>query len=118
MSNDVRYGQNGMARDRRNVMAMAKSGGDDRAFLDVEHSFSGQKWIARLDQAGENKAVSIAQTTGLPDIVARVLAGRGVAIKDAAAFLDPTIKSLMPDPSRLTDCDRAAARLAAAIIGQ
>jgi single-stranded-DNA-specific exonuclease len=49
----------------------------------VEQSLSGQKWVARLDQAGENKAISIAQTTGLPDIVARVLAGRGVAIGDA-----------------------------------
>jgi single-stranded-DNA-specific exonuclease len=38
----------------------------DRAFLGVERSLSGQKWVARLDMAGENKAISIAQTTGLP----------------------------------------------------
>lgn len=94
---------------------MTGSGETERAFLGVEQSLSGQKWIARLDQAGENKAISIAQTTGLPDIVARVLAGRGVAMGDAVAFLDPTIKALMPDPSRLTDCDRAAERLALAI---
>lgn len=94
---------------------MTGSGETERAFLGVEQSLSGQKWVARLDQAGENKAISIAQTTGLPDIVARVLAGRGVAMGDAVAFLDPTIKALMPDPSRLTDCDRAAERLALAI---
>ncbi|MCY0147051.1 single-stranded-DNA-specific exonuclease RecJ [Hoeflea sp. G2-23] len=94
---------------------MTASGGSDRAFLGVEQSLSGQKWVARLDQAGENKAISIAQTTGLPDVVARVLAGRGVAMGDALAFLDPTIKTLMPDPSRLTDCDKAAERLADAI---
>lgn len=98
-------------------MAMTVSGETERAFLGVEQSLSGQKWVARLDQAGENKAITIAQTTGLPDIVARVLAGRDVAMSDAAAFLDPTIKSLMPDPSSLTDCDKAAARLARAIVG-
>lgn len=98
-------------------VAMTVSGETERAFLGVEQSLSGQKWVARLDQAGENKAITIAQTTGLPDIVARVLAGRDVAMSDAAAFLDPTIKSLMPDPSSLTDCDKAAARLAKAIAG-
>ncbi|WP_394689306.1 single-stranded-DNA-specific exonuclease RecJ [Hoeflea sp.] len=94
---------------------MTGSGETERAFLSVEQSLSGQKWVARLDHAGENKAISIAQTTGLPDIVARVLAGRGVAMGDAVSFLDPTIKALMPDPSRLTDCDKAAERLALAI---
>ncbi|MDF1609919.1 single-stranded-DNA-specific exonuclease RecJ [Hoeflea sp. YIM 152468] len=94
---------------------MANSGASERAFLGVEKSLSGQKWIARLDMAGENKAITIAQSTGLPDVVARVLAGRDVVMGDAAAFLDPTIKSLMPDPSRLTDCDKAAERIVAAI---
>ncbi|KGF70238.1 single-stranded DNA exonuclease [Hoeflea sp. BAL378] len=94
---------------------MAGSSASERAFLGVEQSLSGQKWIARLDLAGENKAISIAQTKGLPDVIARVLAGRDVAMGDAVAFLDPTIKSLMPDPSSLTDCDKAAARIAAAI---
>lgn len=94
---------------------MANSGATERAFLGVEQSLSGQKWIARLDMAGENKAITIAQSTGLPDVVARVLAGRDVAMADAAAFLDPTIKSLMPDPSRLADCDKAAERIANAI---
>ncbi|OCW58842.1 single-stranded-DNA-specific exonuclease RecJ [Hoeflea olei] len=94
---------------------MTGSSASERAFLGVEQSLSGQKWTARLDLAGENKAISIAQTTGLPDVIARVLAGRDVAIGDAKAFLDPTIKTLMPDPSRLTDCDRAAERIAAAI---
>lgn len=94
---------------------MAGSSASDRAFLGVEQSLTGQKWIARLDMTGENKAISIAQTTGLPDVIARVLAGRDVAMGDAVAFLDPTIKSLMPDPSKLTDCDAAAERIGNAI---
>ncbi|AYG59010.1 single-stranded-DNA-specific exonuclease RecJ [Rhizobium jaguaris] len=82
-----------------------------RAFLGVERSVSGNRWISRLDQAGQNRALAIAQTHGLPDLIARVLAGRGVGLDEAMAFLDPTIRSLMPDPHLLTDCEKAAQRL-------
>lgn len=60
-------------------------------------------------------ALAIAQNHGVPDIVARVLAGRGVSALDAARFLDPTIRDLLPDPASLTDMDKAAARLAQAV---
>ncbi|MFS8051500.1 MULTISPECIES: single-stranded-DNA-specific exonuclease RecJ [Rhizobium] len=86
-----------------------------RAFLGVERSVSGNRWISRLDQAGQNRALAIAQTHGLPDLIARVLAGRGVGLEEAMAFLDPTIRSLMPDPHLLTDCEKAAQRLLRAI---
>jgi single-stranded-DNA-specific exonuclease len=86
-----------------------------RAFLGVERSVSGNRWIPRLDQAGQNRALAIAQTFGLPDLIARVLAGRGVAAEEAMAFLDPTIRNLMPDPHSMTDCEKAALRLLEAI---
>ena len=86
-----------------------------RAFLGVEHSVLGQRWDARLDQAGLNRALAISQLHGLPDLVARVLAGRGVGVDEAVEFLDPTIRRLMPDPSTLTDCETAARRIIAAI---
>jgi single-stranded-DNA-specific exonuclease len=86
-----------------------------RAFLGVERSVSGNRWISRLDQAGQNKALAIAQTHGLPDLIARVLAGRGVSAEEAMAFLDPTIRNLMPDPHAMTDCEKAARRLVEAI---
>ncbi|NML73802.1 single-stranded-DNA-specific exonuclease RecJ [Rhizobium sp. S-51] len=86
-----------------------------RAFLGVDHSVTGQRWVSRLDQAGQNRALAITQLHGLPELVARVLSGRGVGVDEAPAFLDPTIRSLMPDPSKLTDCETAAARLTAAI---
>lgn len=60
-------------------------------------------------------ALTIAQRHQLPDLVARVLAGRGVGADDAPEFLDPTLKSLLPDPSILTDMDALAARIAEAI---
>ncbi|HEX8048175.1 single-stranded-DNA-specific exonuclease RecJ [Rhizobium sp.] len=86
-----------------------------RAFMGVERSVSGNRWISRLDQAGQNRALAMAQTHGLPDLIARVLAGRGVGVDEAMAFLDPTIRSLMPDPYLLTDCEKAAARLLRAV---
>ena len=86
-----------------------------RAFLGVERSISGNRWVSRLDQAGQNRALAIAQTHGLPELIARVLAGRGVGQDEAMAFLDPTIRGLMPDPHLLTDCEKAAQRLLHAI---
>lgn len=47
-----------------------------------------------------------------------MLAGRGVTVEDAPAFLNPTLKSLMPDPSTVTDMDRLAERVADAIVGE
>ncbi|NRQ14593.1 single-stranded-DNA-specific exonuclease RecJ [Ensifer sesbaniae] len=86
-----------------------------RAFLGVEQSVSGQRWVSRLDQAGQNRALAISQVHGYSDLLGRVLAGRGVVLDDAASFLDPTLRSLMPDPDTLTDCRKAADRFAAAI---
>ncbi len=58
----------------------------------------------------------MAQSHGLPDIVCRVLAGRGVGQDEAPRFLDPTIRDLLPDPSSLTDMEAAAGRLADAVM--
>ena len=87
----------------------------ERAFLGVERSLSGQRWTARLDAAGHNRALAMAQSFGIPELIARVLAARGVAVDEAQSFLDPTIRDLMPDPSTMTDCDRAAERIADAL---
>ena len=91
------------------------TGDPERAFLDVERSALGKVWRERLDQRGRNTALTIAQTSDIPELVARVLAGRGVAAEEAQAFMSPTIRDLMPDPSVLTDMDAAAARIARAV---
>jgi single-stranded-DNA-specific exonuclease len=89
--------------------------GERRAVLGVERSVSGRAWRDRLDASSGATALAMAQRLDLPEIVARVLAGRGVGLDEALAFLDPTIRDLMPDPSRLTDCDAVVARLADAV---
>jgi len=88
---------------------------DERCFLDVERSASGRSWRDRLDARGQACALAIAQRHGLPELLARVLAGRGVEVDAVEAFLDPSIRRLMPDPHGLTDMERAAARIADAI---
>lgn len=85
-------------------------------FLDVRQSASGLAWQSRLDPRQENVALAIAQSHGIPDIVARVLAARNIELDAARAFLNPTVRDLLPDPMSLTDMDRAARRLAQAVL--
>lgn len=87
----------------------------ERLFLNVRKSATGQKWVDRLGPREANTALAIAQNYGIRDLVARVLAGRGVPLDGAEEFIDPTIRNLMPDPLSLTDMDKAAARIAKAI---
>ena len=83
------------------------------AFLGVRRSVTGKLWRAR--PADERLALAHAQRGGLPEIVGRILAARGVPLDSADQFLEPRLKSLLPDPSTLKDMDRAAGRLARAI---
>ena len=88
---------------------------NERFFLGVERSATGRAWRDRLDERGAARALTIAQRLGVPELLARVLAGRGVEPDAAEAFLDPTVKRLLPDPHTLTDMQAASARLAHAI---
>ncbi|MBM3541284.1 MAG: single-stranded-DNA-specific exonuclease RecJ, partial [Alphaproteobacteria bacterium] len=60
--------------------------------------------------------LALAQRLELPEIVGRVMAGRGVTLDTADAYLNPTLRALLPDPSHLRDMDKAAARLAKAVM--
>ena len=87
-------------------------------FLGVTTSARGFVWRERLLREAKPLATAISQRHGLPELMGRVLAARGVGLDDVATFLDPTLKALMPDPSLLRDMDKAAARLADAIEGR
>ena len=86
------------------------------AFLGVEKSSTGRIWLAR--PYDERVTLALAQRHELPDIIARALNARGVALEDAPNFLDPKLRDLLPDPSRFKDMDKAAARFADAVIHQ
>lgn len=89
--------------------------GERRLFLEVEKSVHGRAWRDRLDERAAACALAMTQRHDLPELLARILAGRGVAVEDAALYLDPAIKRLMPDPSVIKDMDAAAARIADAV---
>ena len=88
---------------------------EEHAFLGVTQSATGRAWRDRLDERGQTRALMIAQRLGVSELLARVMAARGVEPEEAEAFLDPTIKRLMPDPHTLTDMETAALRIADAV---
>lgn len=84
------------------------------AVLDVEESLLGKKWV--FTPVDERIATAIAQTYDLPLIVSRLIVARGIGFDDVPAFLNPTIRDQLPDPYTLKDMDKAAERIAAAIM--
>src|SRR5471030_2633620 len=84
------------------------------AFLGVSHSATGKLWRDRLDARGAARALAITQRYQLPEMLARVLAGRGVELDAVEDFLDPTIRKLMPDPFTVTQMEAGVKRIAEA----
>jgi len=83
------------------------------AVLGVTRSATGRRWIWRDGDA--RTGLAIAQRAALPELVGRLLAGRGLGIDEVPSFLEPTLRALLPDPSVLIDMDAAASRLAHAV---
>ncbi len=84
-----------------------------QAFLNIENSATGRRWVAR--EYDERTAQALAQRFGVSDIVARCLSSRGIGLKDAGGFLDPKLRDLLPDPRIFKDMDKAAARFVDAV---
>ncbi len=81
-----------------------------RAFLDVADSVTGRRWVGPSGE-DDRLAEAMAQETTLPLPVCRTLVRRGVVAAEAAGFLAPTLRDLMPDPRSLRDMEVAAARI-------
>ncbi len=85
-----------------------------RAFLGVEQSLTGRRWVGpepALDRAAE----ALSQQADLPRAVAQVLAKRGVIAEAAEAYLAPALRDLLPHPRSLKDMETAASRLLEAV---
>ncbi|WP_375692226.1 single-stranded-DNA-specific exonuclease RecJ [Bartonella sp. AP4SXKL] len=89
-----------------------------RYFLNVESSACGQAWLDALDVQGINNARAISQKFGFPDQLARVLSARDVDEAEAVAFINPTLRTLMPDPESFRDMQCAAERIVKALLNQ
>ncbi|MBV9529488.1 MAG: single-stranded-DNA-specific exonuclease RecJ [Bradyrhizobium sp.] len=87
-------------------------------FLCVRRSLTGKLWRERLDGRGAARALAMVQRHQLPELLARVLAGREVDIEAVPDFLDPTVRKLMPDPFTVTQMEAAARRIADAVVGK
>ncbi len=95
-------------------MSIGPAGAGERLFLDVAQSVSGKAWVERGGDA--RTALAIAQRHDLPEILGRVLAARGVGIDEAAEYLNPTLRALMPPPETLRDMESGARRIARAVM--
>jgi single-stranded-DNA-specific exonuclease len=84
---------------------MADGAGPEN-FLGVRKSLTGRVWRRRA--ADESVAREHQLRHGLSEPLARALASRGVTAEGGGDFLNPTLKSLFPDPSSFADMDRAA----------
>lgn len=83
------------------------------SYLGVESSLTGRRWIGPSDDE-RRRAEALIQSAALDPAVAAILAKRGVAPEDAASFLAPALRDLLPDPMQLRDMEPAAERIVAA----
>jgi single-stranded-DNA-specific exonuclease len=97
------------------VTAALKYADSAPAMLGVERSVRGRRWVERLNPGHALAATAISQAHGLPELLGRVLAARGAELHTVSRYLDPSLRTLLPDPARLQDMTAAADRFAAAI---
>lgn len=81
--------------------------------LGVHASWTGRLWQLRTADARITEA--LCQRFNLPEAVAHSLSARGITLQTAHAFLDPTLRHWLPDPSTLRDMNQAVARVQAAL---
>ena len=89
--------------------------GMSRTVFDVSRSVTDRAWVDRIDDSSRAVALAMVQQHGLPDVVARILAGRDVPIDALPGFLDPRLRDLMPDPFVMTAMEPAALKIVGAI---
>jgi single-stranded-DNA-specific exonuclease len=94
---------------------MIESPSTHRIVLGVSSSSTGRAWASRGDMACDAEAARLVQVLGMNDVVARVLAARGIGVETAEQFLTPKLRDLMPDPAVITDMAPAVERLGHAV---
>ncbi len=91
------------------------------AVLGVERSLSGRAWRWRagnmaLDGARTHWAATDGAAGLEDDIVTQLLLARGIERGELARHRSPSLRQFLPDPSCFADMDRAAERVAEAIV--
>ena len=75
----------------------------------------GERWEWRVSDAEAVR--DVCRYLELPELLARVLVGRGQTLDSIPAYLNPTLRTFLPDPFHLKDMDKAVARLVQAVEG-
>lgn len=86
--------------------------------LNVHQSAGLRRWVWRhpsLADKDNRLALKIAQDHNLSELTAHILAGRGINADNVQHFLEPRLRTALPNPSCLIDMDRTALRLADAV---
>ncbi|KHL25947.1 recombinase RecJ [Croceibacterium mercuriale] len=84
------------------------------ALLGIEQSLSGKAWHWRGgDASGADGTAGLGH-----DLVTHLLLSRGVERHDVPRHRTPSLRDFMPDPSLFKDMDRAAERIADAVIAR
>ncbi len=81
--------------------------------LNVAASLGGRAWLMRPAQ--EAKVAQLVEQHGLSPVMARILAARDVSAAEAATFLNPRLRDLLPDPFSMAGMDDAVQCVSAAI---
>jgi single-stranded-DNA-specific exonuclease len=84
------------------------------AILGVENSLSGKCW----QWLGGNMHLDNVYGSTGDALVDQLLLARGVALEDLERQRDPSLRAFLPDPSEFSDMDRAAERIAEAVIAR
>ncbi|QGY02823.1 single-stranded-DNA-specific exonuclease RecJ [Methylobacterium mesophilicum SR1.6/6] len=97
-------------------VSCAPSLAEPAAYLGVAASVTGRRWQERcVGGLVQTHIAKMVQAYGLPELLARVLAGRGIAPDAVDRFLAPRLRDLMPDPLVLLDMEAAVDRLVRAV---
>src|SRR5262245_45371885 len=80
--------------------------------LGVAQSFSGRAWRFRAFDETQSRTLALSGWSGA---LAQILAARGVTRESAESFLEPKLKTLLPEPYRIAHMEHAVSRFADAV---
>jgi single-stranded-DNA-specific exonuclease len=91
----------------------------EAAFLGIEQSLTGRRWLARCPDGQNAASLGIMEETlrrnGVAPIVGKLLIARGGTPETASRILSPRLKTELPEPFSLQDMDKAVEAILAAV---
>lgn len=88
---------------------MAVTASRPEPLLNVTSSVRGRNWVLR---AADDQVIGrISRENRVDDLIARLIAVRGIEPEAVASFLEPKLRDHFPDPSSFEDMDLAAERI-------